>query len=435
MSACTSLPAGVTGESTLESQVKIALFNVKYSPNLGDGIVAECLEHELPRMIPGARVTSFDLAGRTDWTDPGSGRLRTVKLVLLQALPSWCRDFVVDVALGTTLRRRLRSFWRAALNNVDVAVFGGGQLIQDKDLNFPLKLDAAVGECRRARVPHAVYGVGASASTSSRGRRLLGGFLKGAVFVAARDPASASILADFGCNHVVLGRDPGLLAADVWPTEVRQARSRRRVGICITHPSVLRHHGEGVVAGGDNAIALRYARLAVLLSDQNYQVRLFSNGAGEDETFLDLVERHVRKAEPSPKSIGRARRSARPEELARLISHLDAVIAHRLHACILAYAYRVPHIGLLWDSKLLTFLASVDRSDYAIELSDDCLTAIVDLVERSLAEGIEPTSHERTVNEARRGIERLSGALTNLALARISAPAQQPVATRASAWG
>ena len=34
--------------------MKIALLNVKFSPNLGDGLLCECLERELAVALPGA---------------------------------------------------------------------------------------------------------------------------------------------------------------------------------------------------------------------------------------------------------------------------------------------------------------------------------------------------------------------------------------------
>ena len=43
----------------------VGTLNVKYSPNLGDGLLAECLEAELRSARPGVETRSIDLAGRT----------------------------------------------------------------------------------------------------------------------------------------------------------------------------------------------------------------------------------------------------------------------------------------------------------------------------------------------------------------------------------
>ena len=69
--------------------VKLFIFNVKYSPNLGDGLLSECLELELRRAIGRPEVVSLDLAGR-DQYGPGSWR-REFALTLLERLPARLR--------------------------------------------------------------------------------------------------------------------------------------------------------------------------------------------------------------------------------------------------------------------------------------------------------------------------------------------------------
>ena len=140
--------------------IAVTLFNLKYSPNLGDGIIAECLERELGQRLPGANIKTLDLAGRSRWETPRGGA-RIAILTLLQRAPRWLGDLLVSIALGATLRR-LRPRWGEVLRHTDVAVFGGGQLIQDADLNFPLKLAAAAAECRLHHIPIVIFGVGAA---------------------------------------------------------------------------------------------------------------------------------------------------------------------------------------------------------------------------------------------------------------------------------
>ncbi|HEY9235147.1 MAG TPA: hypothetical protein VIP08_08945, partial [Phenylobacterium sp.] len=61
----------------------IAVANVKFSPNLGDGLLAECLEAELAR--GGAQTLAIDIAGREAF---GEGlRNRRAILSLLEMAP------------------------------------------------------------------------------------------------------------------------------------------------------------------------------------------------------------------------------------------------------------------------------------------------------------------------------------------------------------
>jgi polysaccharide pyruvyl transferase WcaK-like protein len=409
--------------------MKIVLFNVKFSPNLGDGAIAECLERELERRFAGAEVFSLDLAGRTEWRPPADGEARVSKLGVLQRMPRWGRDLAVETVLGAKLRRKLRPLWRRALAGADVAVFGGGQLIQDGDLNFPLKLAAAAEECRRLRIPYALHAVGAAPIRSRRGRQLFTRLAREAaeVHIAARDAKSARELAQLAGGDVALGRDPALLASRIWPAAERPQRTRPEVGIGITHPAVLRYHGTDTVRDGDEAVMGLYVELCEALVANGYDIALFTNGAGEDVAFAAQLGERLKQAGPTGSHIRVAPRCGTPRELAALLAGFDALIAHRLHASILAYSYRVPHIGLLWDGKLSSFFASVGRADHAVPFSAATIPTIVPLLARARAEGVDEDVHARVLGETSEAIDQLAHALAR-ALPLGAEAGREPVA-------
>ena len=47
--------------------MKIAIINAKYSANLGDGAIAECLEDQLRKRVPNLNVFSIDRGGSSDY--------------------------------------------------------------------------------------------------------------------------------------------------------------------------------------------------------------------------------------------------------------------------------------------------------------------------------------------------------------------------------
>ncbi|XZQ27947.1 hypothetical protein ACTTAL_10305 [Rhodobacter capsulatus] len=61
----------------------IRLMNVKFSPNLGDGLLSDCLEAGL--RARGAAAGSIDLAARTGYGQGLAGRGRVLRL--LEAMP------------------------------------------------------------------------------------------------------------------------------------------------------------------------------------------------------------------------------------------------------------------------------------------------------------------------------------------------------------
>lgn len=392
---------------------KVVLFNVKYSPNLGDGVIAECLEYGLRRHGRFSDVRSVDLAGRTSYGRPGNGNRRAMVLSILDRLPEWGRDAVVMGALGHTLRRRLRPAWRKELHDADVVVFGGGQLIQDGDLNFPMKLSAAAEECTRLNLPVAVHAVGVARSRSFRGRQMLASPLQAAtnVFLSVRDVQSSDNLGSYGfAPHLVCG-DPGLLASRVWPVVRKPQTATPLVGVCITHPAVLRHHA-GDAAQLDEAGAIAcYVAMVENLAENGSDVVCFTNGAGEDEVMLQLVRGALAAAPSGQSRVRFAPRADNPQILAELIAGLDALVAHRLHAAIVAYSYGVPAVGLRWDDKLAAFFGTVGLGAHTAVLGPQTATSMYTRVEAARRDKVAANVRGAVIDRAEGDIRLLAQAI------------------------
>jgi polysaccharide pyruvyl transferase WcaK-like protein len=156
-----------------------------------------------------------------------------------------------------------------------------------------------------------------------------------------------------------------------------------------------------------------YAGAARLLLEKGFNVAFFTNGSFDDQAFLDECRPALMApggASPAGK-ITFAPHPKTPRELVRQISVFDGVIAHRLHANIIAYAYKIPHIGLGWDKKLPAFFHSVGRDAYALSVNESNAETIVARLENALAEGIDEKTHARVVREARDEIAQLARAI------------------------
>ena len=387
----------------------IVLFNLKYSPNLGDGVIALCLENELRRHFVSWDVRSIDLAGRSEWTTPTGGAKRIAALSLLRLFPSWAGEVAVRTLLGIELRRRLLQFYSDGVRGCSFALFGGGQLFQDGDLNFPLKISAAAEACSAAGVPFGVYGVGATASHSQAGRRLFNRVLtacqSGVVF--ARDEASVDRIRELGAPCPKSCLDPGLLASDLWPCSPTFHNDRRTIGLCITHPAVLRHHG-GAISSSFEAVVDRTVALAGRLAADKYTVVCFTNGAEEDEMFLARCCDRLRQTGMVGSQVVISPRCKSPAELARLVASFDVVIAHRLHACILAYSYRIPAVGFRWDPKLQAFLDAVGQFDEALDFERTSNDEIASKVSAALARPVPLDKHGTVLELARSGVREMA---------------------------
>lgn len=345
---------------------RVVLFNVKYSPNLGDGLLSECLERELGRALPGCDVVSIDLAGRRHYPLV-HGRARGAVLALLERCPASLRRLLAGAMLHLLLAFRLRAHYRRALRGAEAVVLGGGNLFTDAELNFPVKIWGALGEASRKSVPVAVFAVGVARTWSRPAARLFGGALGRTAIVAAsvRDEKSRETWSSHfrgttaPLPDVVV--DPGVLASLHFPVALRRKGSRK-IGLCVTDPLAVRYHSTRASAA--NLEAWYPAALQSLVA-HGFEVALFTNGSPEDRGYLyRRFEEWIRRAK-GPVTLSRSFDD--PAALTTFVSGCDGIIGHRMHACIAAFSFGVPAVGLLWDPKLDSFFDMSGRSAHMLD--------------------------------------------------------------------
>jgi glycosyltransferase involved in cell wall biosynthesis/polysaccharide pyruvyl transferase WcaK-like protein len=395
--------------------VRVGLFNVKFSPNLGDGLLSECLEAELSTRLPGVTIQTLDLAGRTRYSQ--GRRSRASALAALHHSPQSVRHLLAETILGRKLRNDLRGRWRAALREIDAVVVGGGNLLSDSDLNFPLKLEAAMAETHAAGVPAAVFAVGVSDNWSPRGHALFTRALSESqlFYAAVRDDRSAEVwrrrLGSAGVIPPQVVNDPAVLAAIHFPRELRGDRTAPSIGLGVTHPIALSYHADELNGRARDLEGWLVALAGACLA-RGWNVAVFTNGSPEDENYLARLRPRLEALAPRGALVV-ARRFANPAAFARFVSSLDLLMAHRLHANIAAYAYEIPQIGFAWDVKLKSFLEHVGRQACLAKAGRDSVDAVAALAARQLEAGVDPSRRRAVVAEARANVAKLGEAVMN----------------------
>jgi polysaccharide pyruvyl transferase WcaK-like protein len=384
--------------------MKVVQFGLRYSPNMGDGVIAECLAHAVRRTVPGATVEMVDLSGRGAFGQV-LVRNRSLALKVLGVMPGPLRRRLVRWRLGRMLDR-VEPDWARAVRGAQVVILGGGQIFADADLNFPLKIARAAKVVRAARVPLAIHAVGVQGGWSAEGRvlfaQVLGCDLRQ---VGLRDEGSRQAwLAETGGRGPapVLTRDPGLLAAECYGPAPQKTR---RIGLCVTDPAILLYHADSAVAGAGAGGIGFFRDLAAAIVDAGHKVTLFCNGAEEDRAALDAVI-----ADPGVAAmvltgvVSLAPPPATPRDLALTIAGMKAVVAHRLHACIVAWSYGLPVVGLGWDRKVESFFASVGAEEAFAGGDGVSAAGVADRLTAALKLRPDPAHHARVLAETEAAI-------------------------------
>lgn len=393
--------------------MKVLVFNVIYSENLGDGLLAQCLEKGL-RRSGDIEVENVDLAGRPDFGTTSVRRRSALRL--LHALPAFARRKAVTHALRSKLSKLARE-WDEKIATADAVVLGGGNLFQDDDLNFPLKIGTLLECIRRSGKPLAIFAVGVARDWSPEALSLFQQVEDtNLVYLSVRDTASRdNWLHHFDTAPVPsVVPDPGLLAAQLLGANSVAAGTERTgvIGICLTDPLILaRHSGHR-----RNAVCLRtateYVQLVRLLVTRGHPVRLFCNGAREDQAFAQRVFLDNRLSRfRTTGALQLVSRPQTPHELLVILRSMSVILAHRLHACIAAYALGIPHVGIGWDQKVASFFRSVWRDGFFADDRGTTPEQLAFLIEWAVESGIDQGDRTSCLTAAQDAVRALGNCL------------------------
>jgi len=365
--------------------MKIVVFNVRYSENLGDGLLSDCMCRALTNN--GFEVEVLDLAGRTT---VGTSSRRGLILKLLKILPPFLRRAIVVTVLSNALAGS-RAHWREKIDRADGIILGGGNLFQDDDLNFPLKVGAVLELAASLGKPLSIFAVGVTPNWSRKGRSLFGRYQDANLHhLSFRDRlAQENWRSHFnGAPQGEITPDPGILAGSLY--ERSNAGHSETIGLCITAPDVLTRHATQLPETIPFATLPKIVDLVRHLAARGLKINLFTNGAREDYRFAESILTECRMSSVADTdTLTLLDRPTTVAELVETVSRNSVVIAHRLHACICAHSLGIPTIGLAWDIKVRGFFESVHRADFCIPDASLDASSVVKLVQLSEEQGVD----------------------------------------------
>jgi polysaccharide pyruvyl transferase WcaK-like protein len=94
---------------------------------------------------------------------------------------------------------------------------------------------------------------------------------------------------------------------------------------------------------------------------------------------------------------------------------MRSVIAHRLHASIVAYALGVPSLGLRWDPKVENFYANCGREEWIADFAGMTAEDLAERADRLLDAPIDAATRADVIDACRAGSARLAAHLSGAA--------------------
>lgn len=350
---------------------KFLICTAKYSDNLGDGVISDCTEYLINKASPESSINHIDIAGRTQYRSSAKQDIKITKKIFF-FIPHFLQPVMTLVAWHLFMKKRLDSAWsKNAPDGNFLLLFGGGQLISDVALNFPLKFNHLINKTTSINAKLATNAIGVSSKMSTVGKLLYTNSLnsKKWIHLSVRDQESQKALQTLVNNSkdVSLTVDPALWTRECYSLENDRTQEHpETIGLGIAHPLELSAHIEKSKKISPDETLKFWTDLTIKLVNADKKPVLFSNGSAEDVSFCEEVYTNLAQQGYASK-VELSAAPLQPVDLVKNINRFHAVISHRLHANIIANSLLIPTVQLGWDAKVKSFAKIMGRESWCFE--------------------------------------------------------------------
>ncbi|WP_179228542.1 polysaccharide pyruvyl transferase family protein [Leptolyngbya ohadii] len=396
---------------------KIVICGEVYSPNLGDAVIAESLSYLIQQLSPftphlldfsSRQPNQQKLLHEVSFGMAVHQKRRIERLFWRMVLAICSRERAMLIWWFFKWRKQRYHFYQQELDQAVALVFGGGNILADNQFNFPLKI-YGVAECaQKMRIPVLYYGCGVNLKWSSIATRLFRQAFQQTSYLSLRDNESLQRITqrapNLPCKPSVVW-DVAINCAEAYGID--RCSKARMIGLGICSAAVLSRHTPAQADFFQNELISFWVNIAEALTAKSIPFQLFTNGAKEDEQFAaQVIERMVAQGLPVPPLV--CPKTAL--ELVQDISQFRAVIAFRLHACIIAHSLGIPTVGLKWDTKVESFFNKCKRDRYCISAEKLTADQVVDLMNDAIL-NYDVSALETIKAESRQEIQQLISAI------------------------
>lgn len=337
----------------------IVLIGLRYDNNLGDRAIFEST-YAMVRSAAGegTEIRCADLYGRCA-PEKYLYKEEFFHKYKLKVLRRMMRYLKVKDAKEKLKRIDIADVCRyLCRDNIDrdtrAVIFAGGGIIKFRYQNFHNYIAEVLKHCDRRRVPVMFSGVGVEGYDAMHPDcRLLQKALDRRCVKCITTRDDLELLKNgYRPKYARLWKvaDPACSLGAILPAEKRK-NAVPVIGLGVVREGLFTDNG--IDFGADEMLAYwKEAYRAV--KGAGCECRLFCNGARSDDAFAGKLLEELGIPEEERKTVYGGRPES-TEKLVNTISSFDAVISGRLHAAILAYAYGVPAVGLVWNAKQKMF--------------------------------------------------------------------------------
>ena len=279
----------------------------------------------------------------------------------LKALLRWLRN-----------QRRMLGI-RPLLAECAAVIVGGGAILDDERLHFPISLHCVAKECGHSNLSLHCLGASSEGIFSSIGKKLVARFLGQCRSVATRDRLSIEYLKG------ICPRDYGLFGDFAFNIEQMSSRPPHPRGDCDAPP---RHIFINVSSHAPSRQHLKEAYEATVVSivaalltqSEESAITLGTTGVPSDHAVAEALMQRI-----ANKRVKLFQPASLPLLESELASH-SVIVSTRLHSAILGLSVGTPAFALNITNKIFNFFETLGLQSYTADLSDEAPEKIAEKI-------------------------------------------------------
>lgn len=370
--------------------MKVLIIGEIYSENLGDGAIAEANKYLLEQYC-GSETRFLDISNRYEFASCEIRKNESSSISIVKYIKkinkvfmrnSIYSSFIFLTILQFRERKKLLDNLKRNIVDVDLAIIGGGQLLMDNHLSFPVRLYTITKFLDYKSIPFVFSSIGVSDNWSIIGKKIVSKIFRNPSLrrVSVRDHLSKRYLNNiFSQKEVAISVDSAIFVDESF--KITKKNESNLFGLGITNVASLAFGNNHNQDYSKMNVVDMWIDVIKFCETQGYEVELFTNGSKEDFEFSNQIANEYKSRFNT--SIRIAERPLTPFDLVNTVSKYKLIVAHRLHSNIIAYSLKIPSIGLGWDPKVESFGSIINRERFFLKAKDVCSDKIIKLLEDS----------------------------------------------------
>ena len=360
------------------NNTRILFVGLYKEANLGDEILSYCTERLFGKYYETPVTPSYAYLDYIEKTYKPSIPRRIVNKLQVVLFG---RAFLFNY--DKVIAKKRKYYFRTVLKDVDMAVVVGGGIIKFRVQYFYHGLHALFEGCEFYHIPTVLNAVGVE-DYDEKDKKCIA--LKELIhsqalkYISTRDDYDTLTHKYFEDNAIIPLRkvcDPAVWASEIYNISRQNSNV---VGIGVIRENIFEDYGKPFSSSA-------YIELMVVLVSElinkGVKVKLFTNGWSEDGATAYKIQKGL-----SLQNIDvEVTLPLDAKNLITIISGFKAVVASRLHACIISYSLNIPIVGLVWNDKVKGFGYNIESPDDFLEVEKLNVRSIIDRLFIALEKG------------------------------------------------